>query len=224
MAGASGRKARLASALRLFSDCPSRVMRSRIRCQRQVSQMRESDTPAQPSGLGQPRSATQASPEHGAGKGARVLVIDDEPELLRAVSMRLHGEGFDVARAETGAEGLEMIARWRPDVIILDLTLPDMDGLDVCRQARAWSTTPIIVLTVRESDDDKVTALEAGADDYLTKPFSSRELVARVRVALRHAAHASGSGEPGETTDARFQTGGVVIDFASRLVTVDGKE
>ncbi len=155
-------------------------------------------------------------------KGARVLVVDDEPELRRAVSLRLQGEGFVVAGAETGAEGLEMLARWRPDVIILDLSLPDMDGLEVCRQARARSATPIIVLSVRESDDDKVTALESGADDYLTKPFSSRELVARVRLALRHAAQVAGGS--GAATEARFQTGGLMIDYTRRLVTVDGKD
>ncbi|HUY78880.1 MAG TPA: response regulator transcription factor [Ktedonobacterales bacterium] len=154
--------------------------------------------------------------------GARVLVIDDEPEIQRAVGARLTGEGFVVAGAPTGTEGLEQVARWRPDVIILDLTLPDIDGVEVCRRLRTWSATPVIVLSVRDNDDDKVAALEAGADDYLTKPFSSRELVARVRVALRHVA---GAGDAGQgAAGARFETGGLAIDFARRRVTVDGAE
>lgn len=170
-----------------------------------------------------PTSATtSATTGATTGGGARVLVIDDESEIQRAVGMRLTGEGFVVAGAQTGAEGLEQVARWRPDVIILDLTLPDIDGVEVCRRLRAWSSTPVIVLSVRDNDDDKVAALEAGADDYLTKPFSSRELVARVRVALRHSARAGDAG-PG-VAGARFETGGLAIDFARRRVTVDGKE
>jgi len=155
--------------------------------------------------------------------GARVLVIDDEPEIQRAVGARLAGEGFAVAGAQTGTDGLEQVARWRPDVIILDLTLPDIDGVEVVRRLRAWSSTPVIILSVRDNDDDKVAALEAGADDYLTKPFSSRELVARVRVALRHVVGVGGDASLG-TAGARFETGGLAIDFARRRVTVDGKE
>ncbi|HEY7835367.1 MAG TPA: response regulator transcription factor [Ktedonobacterales bacterium] len=152
--------------------------------------------------------------------GARVLVIDDEAAIQRAVQTYLAGLGYAVKGALTGQEGLELVARWHPDVVILDLALPDMDGLDVCRQVRAWSAVPIIVLSVRADDSDKVAALDLGADDYLTKPFSSRELVARVRVALRHAARAGAD----LTAAARFQSGGLVLDFARRQVSVDGNE
>ncbi len=155
--------------------------------------------------------------------GVRVLVIDDEPELQRAIRTRLGGAEFNVEGALTAAEGLDLVSRWHPDVIILDLSLPDMDGLDVCRQLRAWSQVPIIVLSVRSDDANKVAALELGADDYLTKPFSPRELVARIRVALRHAAHAAGISATGGVT-ARFETDGLVIDFERRLVTVEGRE
>jgi two-component system KDP operon response regulator KdpE len=153
----------------------------------------------------------------------RVLVIDDEPELQRAIRVRLGGAEFSVESALTGAQGMDLVARWHPDIVILDLSLPDMDGLEVCRQLRTWTQVPIIVLSVRADDADKVEALELGADDYLTKPFSARELVARIHVALRHAAHAAGAGS-GSGIAARFQTGGLVIDFERRLVTVDDRE
>jgi two-component system KDP operon response regulator KdpE len=150
--------------------------------------------------------------------GARVLVIDDEVQIGRAVRAGLSGSGFVVEWTATGSDGMERIAQWRPDVVLLDLTLPDIDGLEVCRQVREWSQVPIIVLSVRAGDADKITALELGADDYLTKPFSIGELVARIHVALRHvASQAGGSG-------ARFQTGGLAIDFERRQVTVDGVE
>jgi two-component system KDP operon response regulator KdpE len=163
-------------------------------------------------------SQVPAGPERGSS--ARVLVIDDEPEIWRAVRAGLAGAGFTAEWAPTGAEGIELVARWHPDVVILDLTLPDLDGIEVCRQIRSWSQIPIIVLSVRGGDADKVTALELGADDYLTKPFSMAELVVRVRVALRHAAHTSGSSDK----EARFQTGALMIDFERRQVSVDGRE
>ena len=114
---------------------------------------------------------------------------------------------------------MDRLNRWHPDVVILDLSLPDMDGLDVCREIRTWSPVPIIVLSVRDSDDDKITALQSGADDYLTKPFSLGELIARVHVALRHAAHTGGGGN----ATTRFQTGDLIINFASRQVTMSGQ-
>lgn len=154
------------------------------------------------------------------GSSARVLVIDDEPEIWRAVRAGLANAGFAVEWAPTGAEGIDLAARWHPDVIILDLTLPDLDGIEVCRRLRSWSAIPIIVLSVRGSEGDKVTALELGADDYLTKPFSMAELIARVRVALRHIARSPGSSDNG----ARFQTEGLVIDFERRQVSVEGRE
>jgi two-component system KDP operon response regulator KdpE len=149
-----------------------------------------------------------------------VLVIDDEPEIQRAVRTRLGGAGFAVAGALTGAEGMAQVAQWHPDVVILDLALPDIDGVEVCRQLRAWTAVPIIVLSVRADDSDKVAALELGADDYLVKPFSSQELVARVRVALRHVAQAAG----GAADAASFSTGELVLDFAHRRVSMAGRE
>jgi two-component system, OmpR family, KDP operon response regulator KdpE len=151
--------------------------------------------------------------------GARVLVIDDEVEIGRSVRMGLQGADFTVEWVATAVEGLERVAQWRPDVILLDLSLPDMDGVEVCRQLRAWTQTPIIVLSVRSREADKVAALEQGADDYLTKPFGMGELIARIRVALRHVAR-SGSG----TGDALMRVGGLEMDLERRLVTVDGRE
>ena len=156
----------------------------------------------------------------GAGK-ARVLVIDDEPEIRRAVQMGLAGSEFVVAWAPTGQRGLETVAQWHPDIVLLDLSLPDLDGIEVTRSLRSWSAVPILVLSVRSGDADKIAALELGADDYLTKPFSMGELLARIRVALRHAAHAA-TGGAGES--ARFMTGGLAIDFARRQVLVDERE
>ena len=150
---------------------------------------------------------------------ARVLVIDDEPQIGNAIRMGLTGAQFAVEWAATAQAGMDRLNRWHPDVVILDLALPDIDGLEVCREIRTWSPVPIIVLSVRDSDDDKITALQSGADDYLTKPFSLGELIARVNVALRHAAHAAGGGN----ATTRFQTDDLTIDFASRQVTMSGQ-
>jgi two-component system KDP operon response regulator KdpE len=154
------------------------------------------------------------------GSGARVLVIDDEPEIRRAMRGGLAGAHYAVEGVATGREGLDAAAGWHPDVVILDLALPDGDGLNVLRALRSWSAVPVIVLSVRGGDEDKIRALDLGADDYLTKPFSMGELLARVRVALRHAAHAGG----GEGTNARFQVDGLVIDFERRRVSIDEAE
>ena len=164
---------------------------------------------------GQPAGDTSS-----AGK-ARVLVIDDEPEIRRAVQMGLAGSEFVVAWAPTGQRGLEMVAQWHPDIVLLDLSLPDLDGIEVTRSLRSWSAVPILVLSIRSGDADKIAALELGADDYLTKPFSMGELLARIRVALRHAAHAA-SGGVGKS--ARFVTGGLTVDFARRRVSMDQRE
>lgn len=154
----------------------------------------------------------------GSSGGGRVLVIDDEPEIRRAIQAGLAGAALVVEWAPTGAQGLELVARWHPDVVILDLFLPDMDGLEVCRQVRQWSLVPIIVLSVRASDQDKITALELGADDYLTKPFSMGELLARIRVAFRHTAQTAGSA----VNPQFFRTRGLVLDFERRQVSVNG--
>jgi two-component system KDP operon response regulator KdpE len=153
------------------------------------------------------------------GGTARVLVIDDERQILHAVRAGLANEPFTVEGAATAAEGLDLVARWHPDIVILDLSLPDVDGLEVCHQLRGWSAVPIIVLSVRESDADKITALDLGADDYLTKPFSIGELQARIRVALRHATKGAGA----QGSEARFQAGELGIDFQRRQVTVGEK-
>ena len=148
-----------------------------------------------------------------------VLVVDDETPIRRFLRLSLAGEGYRVAEAGTAAEALEMIASQRPDVVILDLGLPDRDGLDLTREVREWSGVPIVVLSAREKENDKVAALEAGADDYLTKPFGTGELIARLRVALRHAALAEvPAGE------AVFATGELRVDLARRLVFVGERE
>lgn len=163
-----------------------------------------------------PSSLTSSTSTSGSGK-VRVLVIDDEPEIRRALRAGLAGAEFAVEWAPSAAQGMEFVAQWHPDVVILDLSLPDMDGLDVCRQLRAWSRVPIIVLSIRSGDADKITALEAGADDYLVKPFSMGELIARIRVALRHATQGAG----GVGTESRFHTDSLTLDFVRRKVTVD---
>lgn len=150
--------------------------------------------------------------------GARILVVDDEPEILRAVRINLSRHGFQVETAATGQQALEMFSRRRPDLILLDLGLPDMDGMDVIRAIRAQSSTPILVVSVRGAERDKVTALDLGADDYVTKPFSVEELRARIRVALRHVVRTDEAGK------AVFRTGDLEVDLERRLVKVAGKE
>lgn len=150
--------------------------------------------------------------------GAHILVIDDEPSIRRALRTILARHAFLVEIAESGRQGLESYSHRRPDLILLDLGLPDMDGLDVIRQIRDRANTPIVVLSVRGSEHDKVAALDLGADDYLTKPFGVDELLARVRVALRHAAH------PIQGTAPVFRTGDLEVDLERRHVSVAGKE
>jgi two-component system KDP operon response regulator KdpE len=151
-------------------------------------------------------------------KGARILVVDDEPGIVRAVQANLSAHGFQVDTAGTGSAAIESYALRRPDVIILDLGLPDMDGTDVIRHVRATSSTPIVVLSVRGAEREKVGALDLGADDYLTKPFGIDELLARVRVALRHAAGANAG------ADAVFRSGDLEVDVASRTVRQAGED
>src|SRR5438067_1613939 len=117
----------------------------------------------------------------------RVLAVDDEPPMLRALSANLRARGYDVDLAANGEDALELVAKHKPDAVILDLGLPGMSGIDVIRGLRGWTDTPIIVLTARDSQGDKVAGLDAGADDYVTKPFEMEELFARLRAALRRA-------------------------------------
>lgn len=147
-----------------------------------------------------------------------ILVIDDEPQILRALRTILTARHFRVSIARNGNEGLMLAAAQPPDMIILDLSLPDMDGVEVCSQLREWTQAPILVLSVRDSEHDKVVALDKGADDYLTKPFSIEELLARIRVALKHAAQVKGSSE------VIFTAGPISIDLSRHIVTRDGEE
>jgi two-component system KDP operon response regulator KdpE len=149
--------------------------------------------------------------------GARILVVDDEPAILRAVQTNLSGHGFRVDTATTGQEALDATTRVRPDLLLLDLGLPDMDGLDVIRTIRERTSTPIVVLSARGAENAKVAALDLGADDYLTKPFGVNELLARIRVALRHAA------KPSTGTDAVIRLGEIEVDLALRRVTAQGR-
>ncbi len=145
-----------------------------------------------------------------------VLVIDDEVQIRRLLRVTLEANGYRVWEASTGNDGIVEAAQRRPDVVVLDLGLPDLDGLTVLKRLREWSHVPILILTVREADDEKVMALDAGADDYVTKPFSTAELLARLRVALRHI-------QP-MPENAVFRHGGLEVDLASRRVTVRGRE
>jgi len=147
--------------------------------------------------------------------GALVLVVDDEAPILRVVSAALQARGYRVATAATGQSAIDHTATDAPAVIILDLGLPDMDGVDVCRRIREWSDIPIIVLTAEGADDRKVSALDEGADDYVTKPFSMPELLARVRVALRHHRRAVAG------TDASvLAVGDLVVDLGDHAVRI----
>ncbi len=147
-----------------------------------------------------------------------LLVIDDEPQVRRFLRSSLATTDYKLIEAATGEAGLAEAASKRPNVILLDLGLPDLDGIDVTRRLREWTQTPIIILSARGQDQDKIAALDAGADDYLTKPFSLPELLARIRVAERHAE------QLGDKADAVFTLGDLRIDLAGRVVTVGGAE
>jgi len=148
-----------------------------------------------------------------------VLVVDDEPAIRRTVSAGLSARGYAVRVASTGQEAVASAAEDPPDLVILDLGLPDIDGVDVCRRIRAWSQVPILVLSAEASDYRKVLALDEGADDYVTKPFSMPELLARVRVALRHRPSADGEDDP-----AVLEVGDLRIDLARHRVSVADRE
>jgi two-component system, OmpR family, KDP operon response regulator KdpE len=148
--------------------------------------------------------------------GARVLVIDDEKQIRRMLNIALTGNGYNIAEAATGNDGLNQAIVFHPDIVILDLGLPDYDGHEVISKLREWTQIPIIILSVREQESEKITALDAGADDYITKPFSIGELLARIRVAFRRSA---------KTVDEPILAfGEISLDIARRIVTLKGKE
>ena len=146
----------------------------------------------------------------------RVLVVDDEASIRRYLRPILTAEGFDVYEAINGQEALSAVLTHRPDLIILDLGLPDIDGIEVTRRLREWSQTPIIILSVREAEQDKVAALDAGADDYLTKPFGTSELLARIRVIKRRQVI--------RENEPVFILGGLLLDYSRRVVSVNENE
>ena len=145
-----------------------------------------------------------------------VLVIDDELQIRRLLRITLEANGYKVLDAANGRDGLVEAAARRPDIVILDLGLPDMEGVAVLKRLREWSCVPVVVLSVRDRDEDKVVALDAGADDYVTKPFSTPELLVRLRVALRHV-------QPADE-EVIFRAGDLVVDLSDRRVLVKGQE
>ena len=149
-------------------------------------------------------------------ESGRVLVVDDEPQIRRALGTNLRARGYEVDLAASGEEALSLAAERHPDVVILDLGLPGIDGIDVVRGLRGWTSVPIVVLSVREDEVDKVAALDAGADDYVTKPFGMNELLARLRAALRRAAPAE--------EEATVVTDAFTIDLAAKRVSRGGEE
>ncbi len=146
----------------------------------------------------------------------KALVIDDEIQIRRLLRIALEGDGYEVVDAENGTLGLQLLVHARPDIVLLDLGLPDLGGLDVLKRLRGWSEVPVVVLTVRDSEVEKITALDAGADDFVTKPFSTGELLARLRAATRRA-------HPREEVPV-FCRNGLTVDFSARVATRDGCE
>jgi two-component system KDP operon response regulator KdpE len=144
------------------------------------------------------------------------LVVDDEVQIRRLLRVCLEADGYRVHEAATGQEAITEAAQHKPDVVVLDLGLPDMDGVEVLKRLREWSRVPVLVLSVRDREEDKIAALDHGADDYVTKPFGTGELLARLRVARRHADPAPGM--------SVFHTGALEVDLTARVVRLDGKE
>lgn len=147
--------------------------------------------------------------------GAQVLIVDDETQIRRFLRISLEANGYHVHETASGEDAIVRTAQLRPDLVILDMSLPDMDGLEVLKRLREWTQMPVIILSVRDSDRDKVAALDAGADDYLTKPFSVDELMARIRTAQRHA-------QP-QSEEVIFTSGRLQVDLTRRLVSVNGE-
>lgn len=150
---------------------------------------------------------------------ALVLLVDDEPQTRRVLRPVLKGRGFDVVEAENGQQAIKEAAYHNPDIVLLDLGLPDLDGVEVIRRLREWSSVPIIVLSVREREEDKIEALDSGADDYLTKPFGAGELLARIRVARRNKSRTGDA-----ASSAIFSVGALHVDLVRRHVTVNDEE
>ena len=150
-----------------------------------------------------------------------VLVIEDEKSICDFIGKTLTSHDYKVTTATTGKEGLAILTSSLPDVVLLDLGLPDMDGIDIIKQTREWSSLPIIVISARVQEREKVAALDAGADDYITKPFGTEELMARIRTALRHSSRMA---IDSVNSNRPYSAKGLVIDFDKRIVTVDGKE
>jgi two-component system KDP operon response regulator KdpE len=148
---------------------------------------------------------------------ASVLIVEDETEIRRFLRATLSANGFDAIEAPTAREGVQSLIARRPDLVLLDLGLPDQDGQDFVREVREWSQTPIVVVSARGQESEKVAALENGADDYLTKPFAAGELLARIKVALRHARRR-------ETGSPIYEINGLKVDLAARRVTLDGTD
>ncbi|MBX5458998.1 MAG: response regulator transcription factor [Thermogemmatispora sp.] len=156
----------------------------------------------------------------------KILIIEDEEGIIHLLNLYLKDAGYSVIAAHDAADGLALHAREKPDLVILDIMLPGLDGFEVCRRIRSWSSTPILILTARGDEDDRIRGLDLGADDYLVKPFSPRELVSRVRAILRRTSGSGGEGNSGqekrESEVLRFP--GLVIDLPARRVEVDGRE
>jgi two-component system KDP operon response regulator KdpE len=152
-----------------------------------------------------------------ANNGARVLIVDDEPQIRRFLTASLNSHEYTVIEAHTGNEAIRLCTTAQPDLVILDLGLPDIDGREVLSRIREWSRVPIIVLSVRFDEQDKIDALDRGADDYVTKPFSMGELLARMRTALRHRVGVNAE-------SPLFSTGGLTVDLTRRVVTVEEEE
>ena len=149
-------------------------------------------------------------------KKIKILVVDDEPRIRMFIRANLEARGYEVYLAQDGTEAVEMAGRVDPDVIVLDVNMPRMDGIEACRRIREWADMPIIILSVREDEKDKVRALDEGADDYVTKPFGIEELLARIRVALRHSAGAA-------PATPLFTAGDLEVDFSKQVVKRQGQ-
>jgi DNA-binding response OmpR family regulator len=151
-------------------------------------------------------------------KDARVLIVDDDPAIRKFIRANLEARNYEVLLAPDGESALQILEKERPDLIILDIMMPNLDGFEVCRRVREWSKTPIIMLSARDGEMDKVKCLDCGADDYLTKPFSLKELLSRIAAVLRRT-----KSDSGEVAQAKFQHGDLEVDFSCHTVTLKGE-